>query len=98
MEGELALVLIFGLPIIAILTAHHRKVLELRIKARSAPDKQVMARLDALSKEVADLRATATEYDLSFDAALQRLESRVERLETQRMTADSARVQVSTDH
>ncbi len=37
-----------------------------------------------LRKEMHDLRDTTTQYDLSFDTALQRLESRVNQIEQQR--------------
>jgi aspartate carbamoyltransferase catalytic subunit len=84
-EGVLAIGLIFGLPIIAILTAHHRKVLEIRHQSRA--NETVLVAVDSLRKEVAELRDTSTRFDLSFDTALQRLESRVEHLENRSSSA-----------
>jgi len=87
-EGVLAIALIFGLPIIAILTAHHRKVLEIRYQSRA--NGTVLEAVDSLRKDVAELRDTSTRFDLSFDTALQRLESRVEHLEKRAISGQAA--------
>ena len=42
----------------------------------------VMAELKALKQQVSDMQSTSHQFDLSFDAALNRLEGRVDRLET----------------
>src|SRR5690348_17131377 len=42
------------------------------------------AEVAQLRKEIHELRDTTTQYDLSFDTALQRLESRVHQVEQQR--------------
>lgn len=73
--------IIFSVPLLAILTEHRRKVLQMKLNARSAPDAEIIEKLQDLTKQLADLRATTTEYDLSFDTALQRIESRIEHLE-----------------
>ncbi|NUQ70966.1 MAG: hypothetical protein HUU17_09120 [Chthonomonadales bacterium] len=67
--------IIFSVPIIAIITEHRRKLLELKMKAGSSAE--LDSGMRGLSKEIADLRETATQYDISFDAALERLEARV---------------------
>ena len=41
------------------------------------------AEIAALRAQVTDLRDTTTQYDLSFDTALQRMERRVEQMEQQ---------------
>ena len=81
MIGLVAVVLIFGLPVIGILTSHHRKVLELKAKMGGTVDSNVAAELSELKKQVSELRDTTTRYDLSFDAALQRMESRMGHME-----------------
>jgi hypothetical protein len=45
-------------------------------------DAKVIEAVEALRKEVADLRDTTTRYDVSFDTALQRMESRLAAVET----------------
>jgi hypothetical protein len=59
-----------------------------RIKAerqvsQSAPPDAVLAELKILTQKIAEVQSTSHQFDLSFDAALDRLESRVGRLETQ---------------
>jgi hypothetical protein len=73
--------LIFSIPLVAIITEHRRKLAELRLKARAAPEDQTLAKIQDLTRQIADLRSTAMEFDLSFDAALERLESRMGHLE-----------------
>jgi len=79
--GNLAILLIFGLPIIAVVTSHQRKLMEMKLKlgaqSQSAPSHEVQE----LKRAIDELRDTTTRYDISFDAALQRIESRVGHLE-----------------
>jgi hypothetical protein len=78
----LAVILIFGgIPLSAIWTHHKRKMLELQLRLRNQADAGVQASVEALRQEVRALRETSTQYDLSFDAALQRMESRMENVE-----------------
>ncbi len=49
------------------------------------PDNQTLSMVEEIRKEVAELRDITTRYDMSFDTALQRLESRVEQLESGRL-------------
>jgi hypothetical protein len=86
-EGMLAILLIFGLPIIAILTSHRRKVLEIRHAA--GHDGTIRAAVDGLRGELGELRDTTTRFDLSFDSALQRLESRIEHIEQRLQQVES---------
>src|SRR5947209_18031870 len=83
MTGFAAVLLIFGIPIIKIWTDHQRKMLEMKLHLRNQGDSGLRAEFDALRQEVRSLRDTSTQYDLSFDAALQRMEQRVERMERQ---------------
>jgi len=83
--GLAAVICIFGGPVIAIILHHQRKMMEMRLQIRDQADQSVLTELRDLRNQMAELRDTTTKYDLSFDAALQRIESRVGRLE-QRVT------------
>ncbi len=77
-----AVLLIFGTPIIAILSAHHRKLVEIKARMKASVDQEVKAEIQALRQEIMDLRDTTSQYDVGFDNALKRLEMRVQQLET----------------
>jgi hypothetical protein len=47
-------------------------------------NRETLAAVESLRKEVEQLRDTTTRYDLSFDTALQRLEARMGHLESLR--------------
>ncbi len=76
---------VFAIPITAIITSHQRKLAE--IKARmgigtdSAALNEIKGELGALRREVSSLRDTTTTFDMSFDAAISRLEQRVDRID-----------------
>ena len=65
---------------------HQRQVMDMKLRMSYTGDHQVIAELQALRQQMAELRDTTTRYDMSFDAALQRVESRVGGVE-QRLTA-----------
>jgi hypothetical protein len=69
------------IPFYAIWTGHRRAIEEIRAKARAQSDDATRRAIQELRDEFAALRDTATQYDLSFDTALKRLESRVMALE-----------------
>src|SRR5204862_3099875 len=73
--------MIMAIPLYLIKTYHRRKMEELRIKQRSEIDGDTKEAIEALRKEMAALRDTTTQYDVSFDTALSRIESRVAHLE-----------------
>jgi hypothetical protein len=50
----------------------------------------VQAAIDELRGEVRQLRDTTMRYDMSFDAALTRMEERVDRIETRTYTTTAA--------
>lgn len=81
LAGIIAILCVFGIPLSAIWTSHRRKVLELELQLRGQGDNGVRAEVEALRQEVRSLRDTSTQYDLSFDTALQRMERRVEGIE-----------------
>ena len=79
--GLAAIIMIFGIPLVAIWTDHQRKVLDMKLRLQNKGDESLRAEFKSLRQEVRALRDTSTQYDLSFDAALQRMEQRVERME-----------------
>ncbi len=48
---------------------------------------RVLAELKAMREQMAEMQSTSNQFDISFDAALERLESRVNRLETKSAAA-----------
>jgi hypothetical protein len=85
--------LIFGIPIVAILTHHHRKVLEMKLRLKQETDQSLRRELQSIRSQIEQLRDTTTQYDMSFDTALQRLEARVSHLETRSNRYDEPPVQ-----
>jgi hypothetical protein len=75
--------IMFGcsIPITAIWTSHKRQVLQMQMRMQNQGDASLRATVEALQQEVRALRETSTQYDLSFDTALQRMESRMENVE-----------------
>ncbi len=58
-----------------------------RITATPLPDSSVTAELKALRQQIAEMQSTGHQFDISFDAALNRLEGRVSRIETKSAAA-----------
>lgn len=79
--GLVAVILIFGPGIFVIWSKHHQRMMELKLQMGEKAGGNVAEELKAIRQEMAELRDTATRYDLSFDAALQRLESRMGNVE-----------------
>jgi hypothetical protein len=79
--GLIAVLGVFGIPIVAIWTSHKQKIVEMQMKLLQQGDASVHASIEALRQEVQQLKDTTMQYDLSFDNALQRMEQRVEGLE-----------------
>ena len=82
-----AIFMVFGIPMLVIITSHRRKMLEMKLKSMDRGDDSVRIAVEQLRSEVRSLRDTSTQYDLSFDNALQRIERRVETLETHAITS-----------
>lgn len=53
-------------------------------------DGAVLAELKAMKQQMAEMHSTSHQFDLSFDETLNRLESRVGRLETKSATRGAA--------
>jgi cell division septal protein FtsQ len=80
MSGALGALVLF-IPLFAIWTYHRRKLAEIKVKQNISIAEETRAAIAALRKEISTLRDTATEYDLSFDTALKRIESRMANME-----------------
>ncbi len=50
--------------------------------APALPNDAILAELKALKQQMADMQSTSHQFDISFDETLNRMESRVNRLET----------------
>ena len=74
------IMLFLGIPFFALWTHHKRKILEIELRLHNPAEvgSGLRAEVEALRQEVRGLRDTTTQYDLSFDSALQRMEGRVE--------------------
>ena len=87
--GLVVVVGIFGTPVIAVIADHQRKLAEIRLRGQSG-DAALAQELKELKKQVEELRDTTTRYDMSFDTALQRIESRVSNVEQRVSGMESA--------
>jgi hypothetical protein len=77
-----AIVLGIGSGIVKSILASQERRLEIRMNAQQGQSEQVAQQLQALRAEVATLRDTSHQFDVSFDEAITRLEQRVGRVET----------------
>lgn len=87
LTGLVAVILIFGpvviIPVTAMVLRHRKEMVKLEIERRTAVNQGVQDQLDALRREIAELRRTSTEYDMSLQANLENLQERVHALEQQ---------------
>ncbi len=74
-------VLAMCIPIVAIIAWHQQRTMEMRLKMGGPADPKLVNEMSELKAQMAALRDTSTQYDISFDAALQRIENRVATLE-----------------
>jgi hypothetical protein len=81
---------IFGFAGFNAVLKHRLKMAEIRIRSTQANDASVQAAIDELRNEVRQLRDTTMRYDMSFDAALTRMEERVDRIETRTYTTTAS--------
>ena len=88
MEPAEALVMmfVFSIPLAAIWTSHIRKLAEIKSRGDDGKGSSALRNeVEALRAEVSALRDTTTKFDLSFDAHLTQLETRMERSEGQNL-------------
>jgi hypothetical protein len=87
MQDVMICFIIFG-SITAIVSMKHRhKMEEMRILRGEGGKNVAGDDLRKLQEQIHELRDTTTRYDMSFDAALQRLEARVSHIESQQRQA-----------
>ncbi len=80
--GSLVIVgMVLAIPWLAISTYHKRKLEEIRSRQKIEINEETRAAIEALRGEMAALRDTTTQYDVSFDTALNRLDNRMAHLE-----------------
>ena len=83
------LIPLFGvsIPIVAIVTSHLREMAKIKAQQGNQLSEEVRAELREMKSQLAELRETTTKFDLSFDAALTRLEERVDQMERRQRVA-----------
>ncbi|MGQ9656583.1 MAG: hypothetical protein ACUVV1_01625 [Fimbriimonadales bacterium] len=82
-----AIVFIFGsalfVPIAAMVLKHRKEMLQMELEKGRLSNQELAAQIEALRQELAALRDTATQYDMSLQANLETLQERVRQLEQQ---------------
>lgn len=82
-----AIMLIFGpamfIPITAMVLKHRKEMLQMELEKQRLSNQEVARQIEALRAELAQLRETSTQYDLSLQANLENLHERVRYLEQQ---------------
>jgi hypothetical protein len=73
--------------IVKMIIAHRERVERIRNHQEGAP--MLVQEMQALKAEMATLRETTTRFDMSFDAALHRVENRLDGLEREAQTEPS---------
>ena len=87
--GAISVICIFGWIPLKVVLGHISKMAELKAKAGTGGE-NVARHLAEMQNELKALRETTTRFDVSFDAALTRLEERVGSMETERIRTDYA--------
>ncbi len=72
------------IPITALVSKHFKDMAEIDARKGSSASAEVKEQLSAIRNEIAELRDTTTRFDMSFDAAITRLEQRVDNIEEER--------------
>ncbi len=70
-------------PITAMVLKHRKEMLEMELERRRLSNQEVVAQIEAIRQELAQLRDTSTQYDMSLQANLEMLQERVRLLEQQ---------------
>lgn len=82
-----AIVFIFGpalfVPITAMVLKHRKEMVQLELEKRRLSNQEIAKQIEALRQEIAHLRETSTQFDLSLQANLENLQERVRALEQQ---------------
>lgn len=96
MIGILVPLGVFSIPIVAIITSHQQKMAEIKARIANGLSEEVRAELNEIKTQIATLRDTTTRFDMTFDAALTRLEERMDHVEQQRPVTSSTAVSSSS--
>ncbi len=83
-------ILALSIPIVAIITSHLREMAKIKAQQGNQLSEEVRAELREMKSQLAELRETTMKFDLSFDAALSRLEDRMDRVEQRQSVAARA--------
>jgi hypothetical protein len=62
---------------------HRKEMLQMELERRRLSNQEIVAQIEALRQELAQLRDTSTQYDMSLQANLEMLQERVRLLEQQ---------------
>lgn len=76
-----AIVLGIGSGIVQLVLKSSERRMELRLKAQKGQNGDLVKQIEALRAEIAALRDTTTQYDMTNDQIVQRLEERLSRIE-----------------
>ena len=76
-----------------IYVAIKKQMAETNAKTHNNVDVESLEELKTLKRQIAELRDTTTHYDMSFDSALQRIESRVGHVEGRISTIEQSNQQ-----
>ena len=77
-----AIVLGVGGGIVQSILKSQERRLELRLQAQQGKNEEVTQQLASMRAEIAGLRDTSTQFDMSLEHTVQRLEEKVARLES----------------
>ena len=90
--GHMALLIpIIGvcIPIVAIWTKHQQKMAEIKAQAGQGLSTDVQAKLDALQRQILELKDTSSRFDLALDNNQDHLDKRIAFLEEQNVANNS---------
>jgi hypothetical protein len=68
---------------LAVFLSHREKMARIKAQAQMTVGEGLRAELDEIKRQIATLRDTTTRFDMSFDAAISRLEERMDRVDGQ---------------
>ncbi len=87
LTGLVAVLFIFGpaviIPVTAMVLKHRKEMARMELERRAVANQELIAQIEALRRELAELRRTSTEYDMSLQDNLENLQERVRTLEQQ---------------
>ncbi|MDW8052513.1 MAG: hypothetical protein RMJ83_08560 [Armatimonadota bacterium] len=71
------------IPIVAMVLRYRREVLRMELEKHQLSNREIVKQIEALRQEIAQLRETSTQFDLSLQENLEHLQERVRMLEQQ---------------